>query len=80
MFNVWLYCDATSSGWEDFVAEAVSLESFNNSHFVFRYVPVVIEVNLDDFYAEYDSCNSTNHKEIFLEELIEKYLPRDGTK
>ena len=66
--------------WEDFKTENMSLDCFNGSEYLFRYKNKIIEVNLDDFYAEYDSCNSANYKEMFLEELIEKYLPREDTK
>lgn len=63
----------TCKVWEDFDLGYMALHSFNADAYIFRYKPKVIEVILEDFYAEYDSG-------VPMCEIIEKYLPRDCGK
>ena len=62
--------------WYKFGVEEYQIDGFNNVNYEFRITPKAIEVNLTEFYAEYDSITSVNFRESFLEGLIAKYLPR----
>ena len=66
----------TRENWRKFGVEEYQLDAFNNVNYEFRITPKTIEVNLTEFYAEYDSITSVNFREAFLEDLIAKYLPR----
>lgn len=66
----------TRENWCKFGVEEYQLDAFNNDNYEFRITPKPIEVDLTEFYAEYDSVTSVNFRESFLEELIAKYLPR----
>lgn len=57
--------------WVRFESKGMTLENFNDKHCKFRYTPKIVEVNLNDFYAEYDSG-------VPMCKLIEKYLHRGG--
>ena len=55
------------------------LSLFENDKYMFRITPKTVEVNLTDFYAEYDSINYTTDTVEFgiaLTDLLNKYLPR----
>lgn len=67
--------------WKTFDINEHRLETFNTVEFEFRYTPKVVEVSLTDFYAEYDKYNNhTGNMDYIanLQDLIDKYLPRNG--
>lgn len=66
--------------WEIFDPSKMSLCVFDSKNYKFRITPKPVEVNLTDFYAEYDkiasmelSCERGYDK---LVTLIKKYLPK----
>ena len=59
-----------------FCSMSYDLNVFDNQDREFRITPKTIEVDLTDFYAEYDKITTVNFRESFLEDLIAKYLPR----
>ena len=66
------------SDWKYYDYNNYSLDVFNSEDHKFRMTPKVIEVNLTDFYAEYDKITTVNFRESLLEDLIAKYLPRES--
>lgn len=63
--------------WNEFTLGEYLIEAFNNPQLEFRLSNnKTVEVNLTDFYKDYDSISSANYREVLLEDLIEKYLPR----
>ena len=66
-----------SEDWNVFSLETHDLSYFNNKSWCFRMTNnKTVEVNLKDFYKEYDDIRSASYREVLLDELIEKYLPR----
>lgn len=65
-----------SEDWNVFSLETHEMSCFNNKSWCFRMSKKTVEVNLKDFYKEYDDIRSASYREVLLEELIEKYLPR----
>lgn len=69
-----------SEDWNVFTLDTHDLSCFSNKSWSFRITPKTIEVNLKDFYAEYDKITvmeiSYERGYDKLVTLIKKYLPR----
>lgn len=67
--------------WKTFTSSKMLLSCFNDENFTFRYTPKVVEVSLEDFYADYDKVLNTTKTigwYLSVQDLIDKYLPRNG--
>lgn len=56
-----------------------TLQLFADNRYMFRLKPKIVEINVTDFYAEYDKMLNTYKTEDFMlgiQDLVEKYLPK----
>ena len=80
--EAWLRGESVELQWcgqvlfDVFDIDKYDMSLFADNRYMFRITPKTVEVNLTDFYGEYDKITTVNFRESFLEDLIAKYLPR----